>query len=68
MFYLHTFIFNHDQQLNCGTIEHAYGGDLATPLESEILRGHAQVQKDKENFVVLCLRPQLNVASGNFTS
>ena len=44
------------------SIEHAYGGDLATPLESEILRGHAQVQKDKENFVVLCLRPQLNVA------
>ena len=51
-----------------GSIEHAYGGDLATPLESEMLRGHAQVQKDKENFVVLCLRPQLNVASGNFTS
>lgn len=50
------------------SIEHAYGSDLATPLESEILRGHAQVQKDKENFVVLCLRPQLNVASGNFTS
>lgn len=40
------------------SIEHAYGGDLATPLESVMLRGHAQVQKDRENVAVLCLCPQ----------